>query len=259
MTTRHEVDSTSLTVASRFQPTRIVAIANRVARIAAVVALLATAVHSTAAIAGNINYEFTYTDTFGVRAWGTLTSSSTPTDGSIGYFVTGGSITVATPASAVAAINPSGTEQLNVANGTYPLLTFSPPGVQNIEGDTIDNLVYPGNNAGSGTATGVSSPSYITTNGIEFAYPVGSSPNHEDFIGIFAYGNNNYALGWSPDGTHANFDSPTINRNGVFAGLSAFPGGGTFTLLVLPEPSSLMLLGVAGVLGAGYSLRRRSA
>ena len=137
------------------------------------------------------------------------------------------------------------------------MLTFTPPlSVPPPEGDTIDNLVYPTNNAGAGAAPGVPSPSYLTTNGIEFAYPVGSSPNHEDFIGIFAYGNNNYALGWSPDGTHANFDSPTINRNGLF-GATLFPGGGTFTLLVLPEPSSLMLLGLAGVLGAGYGWRRR--
>ncbi len=157
---------------------------------------------------------------------------------------------------------PNNTYQLNVADGTYPLLTFSPPpSVQNIEGDTIDNLVYPGNNAGSGTAPGISSPSYITTNGIEFAYPIGGSPNNETFIGIFAYGNSNYALGWTPTGVRhdGEFDSPTINRNGVFAGLPAFPGGGTFQLIVLPEPSSLTLLAVAAIVAFGYRLRRRGA
>ena len=215
---------------------------------AAAIALLATVAHSTTATAGTINYGFTYKDTFGVLAWGSLTSSSVPSDipgnpSGAGYLVTGGSITVATPASA---------SPYNVADGTYPLQTISPPpSVQTVEGDNVDNLAYPGNNAGAGSFAGISSPSYIDTNGLVFGFPIGDPSNHnpEVQVGVFSLGNNNYALGWTPTGSSSDFFGPTF--------LNGFAGGGTFTLLVLPEPSSLMLLGLAGVLGVGYGLRRR--
>ena len=213
----------------------------------AAAALLASSLH-----AGTIDYAFTYTDIYGVTAHGTLQSSSTPADipgnpGGAGYLVTAGSITVTTA-------NPA----YSVADGTYPL-TLGGPTPAFVVGDTIDNLVYPGNNAGSGTYGGVPSPAYIDTNGLEFGYTPGdpSNPNNEVFIGIFALGNSNYALGWSPDGTHPNFDSPSVNRNGNY-GATLFPGGGTFVLLIVPEPSSLTLLAVAGAFALACGLRRRA-
>ncbi len=203
--------------------------------------------------AGTIDYTFTYTDIYGVTAHGTLQSSSTPADipgnpGGAGYLVTAGSITVTTA-------NPL----YSVADGTYPL-ALAGPAPTFVVGDTIDNLVYPGNNAGSGTYGGVPSPAYIDTNGLEFGYTPGdpSNPNAEVFIGIFALGGSNYALGWSPDGTHPHFDSPSVNRNGDY-GQTLFPGGGSFVLLVVPEPSSLAMLSLAGILAAAWGLRHRRA
>jgi hypothetical protein len=253
MKTCHPVCSTS-----RFNRTHIVAIAKRFSNVAALFALFAIAAHlgtltqPTCAVAGEIDYAFTYSDPFGVQAHGTLVSSNVPSDiagnpGGAGYLVTSGSITVTA--------SQGGYENVpNIAVGTYPLQFFAGPGDGVVEADDIDNLVYPGNNAGSGSYAGINSPSYIDTNGLVFGFPVGdpSNPNHEVQVGIYSYGGNdhNYALGWTPTGVRhdGEFSSPSILNN---------TGGGVFTLVVLPEPSSLTLLGLAGLACVGYGLRRR--
>jgi hypothetical protein len=113
-----------------------------------------------------------------------------------------------------------------LATGTYPWVATSPH-------FAVDNVIFPANDGPGG---------YMTSGGILFS---------DGSTEINTWGNggaNNYSFyAWTPA---ANDYSPAFDPNVPTT-------TGTFTLQYVPEPSSLVLAGVAGALAVGYGVRRR--
>jgi len=172
-------------------------------------------------------FDFTYSDTAGNTAQGTLTAvNSGLGDGSL--WATSGMLTVLT--------SPGGAALV----GTYTLLPAGPHvGISPSGLFEIDNLIYPANDAASGVNTHIgANPSYLTYWGLLFGHP---GTGLQDEINIWGNGGGDYAFYSEQGGSY-------IIQQG---------SGGSFTLTAVPEPSSLVLTGIAA-LGMGvYVWRRR--
>jgi hypothetical protein len=185
-------------------------------------------------------FTFTYSDTAGDMAYGTLDAvNSGLGDGSL--LVVSGTLVV------TASANGSGL-------GTYSLITNPSSPVDSVLSPSglfiYDDLIYPNNNAYSGVNPGPGSSdlnsSYLTAWGLLFGSETGTTGSQEE-INIWGNGSGNYSFYSAVGGSY------TIDQGFPFN-----PGGGsTFMLTAVPEPSTLTLLGfgVAGL--AGYGWRRR--
>ncbi len=192
----------------------------KIVRLALLVALIATFGETATCLAGE--YPFTISDPQGDAAHGLLSAGpSGQGDGSV--LVTGGFIDVTASSSA------------NIPTGNYPVLPYGPADVWT-GSFGVDNLLYPNNDANNGVNSGgISSPSYVDPDGLIFGTP-GLQ------INIWGNGNADYAFyGWTSTGGYG----PT---NG---------SGATFTLIQVPEPSSLILAGMGAALAIGLAARRR--
>jgi hypothetical protein len=179
---------------------------------------------------------FTYSDTAGDQAHGWLMTDSTSFDSAGGQHVTSGMLDV------TASVNA------NQAVGTYTLLPIGPNESVSPSGQLFaDNLIYSVNNAADGFNPGPigNNPSYLTGWGLLFGQP-GTGSQTE--VNIF--GSSTAATG--PSGNYAFYTVAGGNLN-IQTG-----SGGTFSpIFVTPEPSSLLLAGVAAMLAVGYGLKRR--
>ncbi len=190
--------------------------------------LMAGAGHATSCLASF--YDFTVNDGAGDVGHGTLTTTSPSGWGDDSQLAVSGLLSVT--ATQNAGLLPLGNYSLIPTPGG----TVSTSGTG---GFFIDSLVYPLNDAASGNnnANLSGNPSYLTNDGLLF----GTNGTFE--INIWGNGGAiNYALYTATSG-------PTY---GVTTG-----SGGLFTLQQVPEPSSLILAGVAGVVAVGCGLRRR--
>lgn len=164
-------------------------------------------------------FSYTYSDGAGDVAHGTLDAvASGFADGSL--HVISGTLYVTAGANG------------NSAVGSYSLLPGGPnPQISPSGLFEFDNLIYPANNAGSGVnPNGTTNPSYLTGFGLLFGQP-GTGSQQE--INIWGNGgSSNYAFYTAVNGGY------NIQQG----------GGGTFTLTAgVPEPSSFLLAGVAGL------------
>jgi hypothetical protein len=165
-------------------------------------------------------FTFTFTDGINSAHGAVDTVPSLLGDGSL--WATSGSLTVTGgSASGVYSLEPTAgpAEQLSASSAFL-----------------VDNRVYPGGDAGSGSNPGgISNPSSLTLWGLIFTNGSGQE------INIWGTGNGNYSFyRWTPG---VGYDMTTTST--------------TVALTPVPEPGSLTLLGV-GIAGlAGYGWRRR--
>jgi hypothetical protein len=133
----------------------------------------------------------------------------------------------------------------NASVGTYSLLSIGPaPTFSPSLFFVVDNLIYPANDAASGThnaGIGITNPSYLSNLGLLFGQPGTGS---QDEINIWGNGGGDYAFGSEKGGVLTISDL----------------AGGSFTLtavIAAPEPASLTLLGLGAAGLLGYGSRRR--
>lgn len=172
-------------------------------------------------------YSFTYTDGTGNAAHGTVTAvDSGLGDGSL--HAISGTLTVTSSADG------------NGSVGTYSLLSIGPNVTTSPAGAFIvDNLIYPNNNAGNGVNSGgITNPSFLTNWGLLFGQPGTGSQTEVNFWGN---GNGDYALF-------------TFNSSGYNIQQG---GGGSFSVTLVPEPTTLAVFGMCLVGAVGFAYRRR--
>jgi hypothetical protein len=179
---------------------------------------------------GGLQYHFTFNDGQGNSGYGVLAAID-PGLGDGSLWATSGTLDVTSGAD-------TGTYNLLTSATTTPV--FTPDGNW-----IFDNLIYPGNNAGSGVYNGysgnqiIANPSLLDYFGLLFDGTLGGSTIYLN-IGT-VYGDDDYAFGSSSDGVVNVF---TLT-------------GGSFTLNAVPEPASLTMLGIAIACIAGNGWRRR--
>ncbi len=206
-------------------------------RILGVCAALMLCLGLVGSAAAQSEYAFTLGPTNGMSpadvAVGTLDVSNIPNgDGS--YNVLSGTMTLLASSDGNASIGPYSIIPGNAAPGstfTSPYGTFF-----------VDNLLYPGNKAGSGVAggnIGGNNPSYLTNEGLLFTGPGGLEAN------IWGNGGGDYAF----------YTATGPGNYGITDG-----GGLTFTLALVsvPEPASMAVWGL-GLAGVFFVSRRRKA
>jgi hypothetical protein len=175
-------------------------------------------------------YDFTFNDGQGNSGYGVLAAID-PGLGDGSFWATSGTLVVTSGADI-------GTYNLFTSATTTPVFT---PDANWI----FDNLIYPGNNAGSGVYNGysgnqiIANPSLLDYFGLLFGGTLGGSTIYLN-IGT-VYGDGDYAFGSSINGDVNVF---TLT-------------GGSFTLNAVPEPASLTMLGIAIACMAGNGWRRR--
>jgi len=129
------------------------------------------------------------------------------------------------------------------ALGTYSLIAAGPGITPSPSGLFVtDNLIYPSNDAASGTSAcqtsyiAISNPSYLTYCGLLFG-PDGSGTGNQSEINIWGSGGMTYGFGSVAGGVYTIYTNP----------------GGTFSL---PEPPTSLLLVLGTLLVAAGLLRR---
>ncbi len=216
--------------------------------------LCLTATTLVAAITSANEYTFTLSPTNGTSpadfASGVL--FGTPTgygDGSV--LITSGTMTV------------TGSSDGNNSVGTYVIYPVN-PGAGNAATSPLNNfvatdLVYPGNNAGSGLLGGGigGNPSYLDNDALLFV-PAGSIPSGATEANIWGNGSNGSVSGSqvNPNGDYAFYVANSSN-------FSSYPvanaGGLTFSLQYVPEPSTMTLACLAAIgTAVGLRVRRRT-
>jgi hypothetical protein len=162
-------------------------------------------------------YNFTYSDTAGNAGFGTLIATNPSGIDAYSAWSLSGSLTVTSSSDG------------NASVGTYSLLSGGPSTTYTPSGKFyFDDLVYWGDNAGDGPQAGFgAASSYLTSGGLVFSAVTGS----QDEINIFGNGNGDYSFLTEVGGNY-NIQTST---------------GGEFMLTAVPEPSALVLSGIAAV------------
>jgi hypothetical protein len=189
-------------------------------------------------------FEFTYSDPYGDQANGILSTSGPDGLGDSGLWVTGGSITITANPQFLpqGGGNVSSKFPANHYVGTYDLQPAGPL-LTNFYGHLTsgDNVLYPGGVADS-VQPGLALPgqSYLDGGGLLFATaPV--------LMNIYGVGNGVYGLqivNLTPSGT-------------PYTDLGAWgPEAGSLTLTPVPEPSTMLIAAIGGLVLVAFGVRR---
>jgi hypothetical protein len=193
--------------------------------VAAIVACMTCAARESAASP----YEFFVNDGAGDVGYGFLNTTSANGWGDDSQLATSGSLTI------TATQNPG-----LLSTGTYPLIP-TPGGTVTTSGTGDffgDSLVYPAQDADLGmNNSNLSGPSYLTNDGLLFGQ------NGVFEINIWGNGNSVYQL--------------YTGTPGLNFGIQASGAGSSFSLMLIPEPSSIVALCGLGAMGLIFSVRRR--